>query len=226
MVKSLGGQRESEGVVVPAGRRGDGTAGKDPHFDHAVGEGKREGMTGFVRSNHPTGLQPGVAGDGAGRVDGRPSIGKVRGLQLRLWAAAKQSPERRFHALFDRVHRGDVLWEAWQRVRANRGAAGVDRVTLAFVEEEYGVERLLAELQHDLRRGRYRPAPSRRVEIPKPQGGCRPLSIPTVRDRVAQQAAKLVLEPIWEADFLPVSYGFRPKRSATQAMERMRTGFI
>jgi RNA-directed DNA polymerase len=151
---------------------------------------------------------------------------KVRGLQLRLWAAAKQSAERRFHALFDRIHRGDVLWEAWQRVRANRGAAGVDRVTLAFVEEEYGIERMLAELQHDLRTGRYRPAPARRVEIPKPQGGRRPLSIPTVCDRVAQQAAKLVLEPIFEADFLPASYGFRPKRSATQAMERLRTGFI
>jgi RNA-directed DNA polymerase len=183
-------------------------------------------MTGSVWSNHPVGLRPGVSGDGAGRVDGRPSIVKVRGLQRKLWAAAKQSPERRFHALFDRACRGDVLWEAWQRVRANRGAAGVDRVTLALVEEEYGVERLLAELQHDLRSGRYRPAPSRRVEIPKPQGGRRPLSIPTVRDRVAQQAAKLVLEPIWEADFLPVSYGFRPKRSATQAMERLRTGFI
>ncbi|MFG2250864.1 group II intron reverse transcriptase/maturase [Spirillospora sp. NPDC048823] len=119
-----------------------------------------------------------------------------------------------------------MLWEAWQRVRANRGAAGVDRVTLALVEEEYGVQRMLAELQHDLRAGCYRPAPARRVEIPKSQGGKRPLGIPTVRDRVAQQAAKLVLEPIFEAGFLPVSYGFRPKRSATQAMERLRTGFI
>jgi RNA-directed DNA polymerase len=118
-----------------------------------------------------------------------------------------------------------VLWEAWERVRANRGSAGVDRVTLALVEA-YGVERLLAELQHDLRTGCYRPAPARRVEIPKPQGGKRPLGIPTVRDRVAQQAAKLVLEPIFEAGFLPVSYGFRPKRSATQAMERLRAGFI
>lgn len=227
MVKSSGGQRESERVVVPLiGVQHNAPGGKGPHFDHAVGEGKREGMTGETRSNHPAGRQPDVARDGAGRVDGRPSIVKVRRLQRRLWAAAKQSPERRFHALDDRVHRGDVLWEAWQRVRANRGAAGVDRVTLAFVEEEYGVERLLAELQHDLRTGRYRPAPARRVEIPKSQGGRRPLSIPTIRDRVAQQAAKLVLEPIWEADFLSVSYGFRPKRSATQAMERLRTGFI
>jgi RNA-directed DNA polymerase len=150
----------------------------------------------------------------------------VRELQRKLWAAAKQSPERRFHALYDRICRGDVLWEAWERVRVNRGAAGVDRVTLAYVQEEYGARRLVAELERDLREGTYRPAPARRVDIPKPDGSKRPLGIPTVRDRVAQQAAKIVLEPIFEADFLPCSYGFRPKRSATQAMERLRTGFI
>jgi RNA-directed DNA polymerase len=150
----------------------------------------------------------------------------VRELQRKLWAAAKQSPERRFHALYDRICRGDVLWEAWERVRVNRGAAGVDRVTLAYVQEEYGARRLVAELEQDLREGTYRPAPARRVDIPKPDGSKRPLGIPTVRDRVAQQAAKIVLEPIFEADFLPCSYGFRPKRSATQAMERLRTGFI
>jgi RNA-directed DNA polymerase len=150
----------------------------------------------------------------------------VRELQRKLWAAAKQSPERRFHALYDRICRDDVLWEAWERVRVNRGAAGVDRVTLAYVQEEYGVRRLVAELRQDLREGTYRPAPARRVDIPKPDGSKRPLGIPAVRDRVAQQAAKIVLEPIFEADFLPCSYGFRPKRSATQAMERLRTGFI
>jgi RNA-directed DNA polymerase len=117
------------------------------------------------------------------------------------------------------------LWEAWRRVRVNRGAAGVDRVTLAFVENEYGVERMLAELQQVLRIGSYRPAPARRVDIPKPAGGVRPLGIPTVADRVAQQAAKIVLEPIFEADFLSCSYGFRPKRSATQAMETIRVAF-
>ena len=111
-------------------------------------------------------------------------------------------------------------------MRANRGAAGVDRITLAFVQEEYGVQRLLAELQADLREGTYRPAPARRVDIPKPDGSKRPLGIPTVRDRVAQQAAKIVLEPIFEAGFLPCSFGFRPGRSATMAMERLRTGFI
>jgi RNA-directed DNA polymerase len=103
--------------------------------------------------------------------------------------------------------------------------AGVDRVTLAAVEE-FGVDRMLRELRDDLQTGRYRPAPVRRVDVPKPRGGVRPLGIPTVRDRVAQQAAKIVLEPIFEADFLSCSYGFRPKRSATQAMERLRTGFI
>jgi RNA-directed DNA polymerase len=176
-------------------------------------------MTGVTRSNYPGGTTSVV-------VDGHASVSKVRKLQRGLWTAAKQSPERRFHALYDRIHRGDVLWEAWERVRANRGSAGVDRVTLAFVEKEYGVGRMLGELQKHLRAGTYRPAPARRVDIPKPQGGKRPLGIPTIRDRVAQQAAKIVLEPVFEAGFLPCSYGFRPKRSATQAMERLREGFI
>jgi len=154
----------------------------------------------------------------------RDNVGK---LQRRLWAAAKQSEARRFHALYDRIYRSDVLWEAWRRVRANKGAAGVDNQTLADVES-YGVDRLLTELAVELREGRYRPAPSRTVEIPKPAGGVRPLGIPTVRDRIAQQAAKLVLEPIFEADFhsVSVSYGYRPKGSATDALERVRVGFI
>jgi len=109
-------------------------------------------------------------------------------------------------------------------VQGNRGAAGVDKMTLDAVQV-YGVERLLGELSRDLRAGVYRPAPVRRVEIPKPDGRMRPLGIPTVRDRVAQQAAKIVLEPIFEADFLPCSFGFRPKRSATDALEVIRVGF-
>ena len=222
MVKSLGGQRESDGVVVPLiGVQHNAPGGKGPNFDHAREAGKCEGMTGSVWSNHPGKLSLAVA-------DEEPLVAspvKVRELQRALWAAAKQSSGRRFHALFDRVHRGDVWWEAWERVRVNRGAAGVDRITLVAVED-YGVDRMLRELRRDLRLGRYRPAPARRVEIPKPRGGRRPLGIPTVRDRVAQQAAKLVLEPIFEAGFLSCSYGFRPKRSATQAMERLRVGFI
>ncbi len=228
MVKAGRGQRESEGVVVPLiGVQHNAPGGKGPHFDHASGEGKHQGMTGISRSNSPGGRKPAVAGlvppPAPGLVRADPV--NVRELQRKLWAAAKQSPERRFHALYDRVHRGDVLWEAWSRVRANRGAAGVDRVTLAFVQEEYGVHRMLGELQADLREGTYRPAPARRVEIPKPDGSKRPLGIPTVRDRVAQQAAKIVLEPVFEADFLPCSFGFRPGRSAVQAMERLRTAF-
>jgi len=221
MVKILGGQRESEGVIVPLSGVRDTPGGKGPCFDHAREAGKREGMTGLARSNYPGRSRPVVADDEPLVV----SPVKVQQLQRALWAAAKQSKGRRFHALFDRVYRGDVLWEAWERVRTNRGAAGVDRVTLVAVED-YGVDRMLRELRHDLREGRYRPAPARRVDIPKPQGGKRPLGIPTVRDRVAQAAAKIVLEPIFEADFLPCSYGFRPKRSATMAKERLRTGFI
>jgi RNA-directed DNA polymerase len=221
MVKASGGQRESDGVVVPViGVQHNAPGGKGPDFDYACGEGKRQGMTGTARSNNPGGSQPVVAGE---RLV--PSPVKVRKLQRTLWAAAKQSEGRRFHALYDRVHRGDVLWEAWERVRRNRGAAGVDKQTLVAVES-YGVDRMLRELRDDLRAGVYLPAPARRVDIPKPDGGKRPLGIPTVRDRVAQQAAKMVLEPIFEADFLPCSYGFRPRRSATQAMERLRVGFI
>jgi group II intron reverse transcriptase/maturase len=152
---------------------------------------------------------------------GRWPSEKVRSLQRRLWAAAKRTPERRFHALYDHIHRSDVLWEAWKRVRANRGAAGVDAATLAVVEQ-YGVERFLEELGAVLRAKRYRPEVVLRRYIPKADGKKRPLGIPTVRDRVVQAAAKLVLEPIFEADFLPVSYGFRPRRSATDALETLR----
>ena len=165
----------------------------------------REGMT--ARSNHP---------------GGRESADKVRQLQRRLWRAAKQHPGRRFHALYDRIYRDDVLWEAWRRVKRNRGAAGIDAMTLADVEQT-GVETFLEDLGARLRAGRYRPAAVRRRYIPKGTGGQRPLGIPTVRDRVAQMAATLVLEPIFEADFLPCSYGFRPQRSATQALETLRT---
>jgi RNA-directed DNA polymerase len=222
MVKAFGGQRESDGVVVPLiGVQHNAPGGKGPNFDHAREVGKREGMTGMSRSNSPGKSLLAV-------VDEEPLVAspvKVRQLQRALWAAAKQSSGRRFHALFDRICRGDVLREAWERVRENKGGAGVDRITLVAVED-YGVDRMLRELRGDLLSGRYCPAPARRVEIPKPRGGKRPLGSPTVRDRVAQAAAKIVLEPIFEADFLPCSYGFRPKRSATAAMERLRTGFI
>ena len=149
-------------------------------------------------------------------------IDKVRELQRRLWTCAKRSRTRRFHALYDRVYRSDVLWEAWMRVRRNRGAAGVDGQTIRDIEEEYGAVRFVGETQELLRAGRYRPQPVRRRYIPKPGGRERPLGIPTVRDRVVQMAVKIVIEPIFEADFLPCSYGFRPKRSALQALEAIR----
>src|ERR1700761_5103626 len=138
----------------------------------------------------------------------------VRALEHALYRAAKADPGRRFHALYDKISRSDVLWRAWVAVRRNNGAPGIDKITLAGVEE-YGVTRLLGELACELKEGRYRPLPARRVFIPKPgapAGEQRPLSIPPVRDRIVQAAVKIVLEPVFEVDFLPCSFGFRPGR--------------
>jgi group II intron reverse transcriptase/maturase len=140
-------------------------------------------------------------------------------LQHALYRAAKADPGRRFHALRDKVFRRDVLWRAWVAVRRNNGAPGVDKTTLAQVEQ-YGIDRLLEEVAAELREGRYRPLPTRRVLIPKPgTAEQRPLSIPAVRDRVVQAAVKIVLEPVFEADMLACSFGFRPKRSAHDALQ-------
>ena len=146
---------------------------------------------------------------------------KTRELQSKLYQAAKRSPARRFHALYDKVYRRDILERAWDEVRRNRGAPGVDGVTIAQVEAD-GVEGFLDALAVELSSSTYRPLPVRRVAIPKPQGGERNLGVPAVRDRVVQAAAKAVLEPIWEADFLDCSFGFRPGRSAHQALEAIR----
>jgi RNA-directed DNA polymerase len=144
---------------------------------------------------------------------------QVRELQRTLYRAAKADPGRRFHALYDKVFRSDVLEQAWRQVRANRGAAGIDRATIADVEQ-HGVERLLDELAADLKERRWRPLPARRVFIAKPgKLEQRPLSIPTVRDRVVQTALKLAIEPVFEADMLECSFGFRPRRSAHDALQ-------
>ena len=205
--KSSGAQRESEGITVPTmAVKKNAAGGKGPCGGRVDGAGKREGMAGETGPNDPGGRKPDE---------------KVRRLQRRLWAAAKRSPERRFHALYDHTYRSDVLCEAWKRVRANKGAPGVDRQTLDEVEQ-YGVDRFLEEIGLALKAGEYRAEVVLRRYIPKADGRKRPLGIPTVRDRVVQMAAKLVLEPIFEADFLPCSYGFRPKRSATMALETLR----
>jgi RNA-directed DNA polymerase len=155
----------------------------------------------------------------ASPTPGVESLDAVRALQHALYRAAKADPGRRFHALYDKVHRRDVLQRAWGQVRRNNGAPGIDQTTLADVEE-YGVARLLDELEAELKAGACRPLPARRVFIPKPgTDERRPLSIPSVRDRVVQAAVKIVIEPVFEADFLPCSFGFRPKRGAHDGLQ-------
>ena len=154
-----------------------------------------------------------------------PSQDKTRELQRELYLAAKRSRNRRFHALYDRIFRPDILWRAWEEVRRNGGSAGVDGVTIEEVERE-GVERFLDQIAQDLKAGKYRPQPVRRVYIPKSDGRQRPLGIPAVRDRVVQQACKIVIEPVFEANFRDNSYGFRPKRSAQQAIKVVKKALI
>jgi group II intron reverse transcriptase/maturase len=148
-------------------------------------------------------------------------------LQRMLYRSAKQDPTRRFHALYDKLTRRDVMWRAWVDVATNHGAPGIDGVSIAEIEDGgvQAVRAFLYSLAEELKAETYRPRPLRRVNIPKPgqPGKQRLLSIPCVRDRVVMAAAKSILEPIWEADFLPCSFGFRPKHSAHQALEVVRT---
>jgi RNA-directed DNA polymerase len=150
---------------------------------------------------------------------------KSRELQRKLYLAAKRNRNRRFHALYDRIFRPDILSQAWEEVRRNGGSAGEDGVSIEDVERE-GVKQFLDQIAQDLKAGTYRPRPVLRVYIPKPDGKQRPLGIPTVRDRVVQQACKLVTEPIFEANFRESSYGFRPKRSAQQAASEVKKALI
>lgn len=154
-----------------------------------------------------------------------PPQDKSRELQRKLYRAAKRLRNRKFHALYDRIFRSDILRQAWEGVRRNGGSAGQDSVSIEDVEKE-GVEQFLREIEQDLKAGSYRPKPVLRVYIPKADGRQRPLGIPTVRDRVVQQACKMIIEPIFEANFQDNSYGFRPKRSAQQAVTVVKKALI
>jgi group II intron reverse transcriptase/maturase len=153
----------------------------------------------------------------------------IRTLQRKLYRKAKQEPACRFHALYDKVYRADILGHAYALARANKGSAGIDGITFEAIEENEGVTAYIAELEEALRNKTYKPDPVKRVMIPKSDGSQRPLGIPTIRDRVAQMAVKLVIEPIFEADFCKSSYGFRPKKSAHDAVDdvayAMNTGY-
>jgi RNA-directed DNA polymerase len=152
----------------------------------------------------------------------RNGVDKVRNLQRALYRKSKQEKEARFYSLYDKVWRTDVLWEAWRQVKANHGAPGIDGKTIEEMVEPGQEEALIQKLQAALQTHHYQFAPVRVVEIPKPKGGTRPLGIATVEDRVVQTAMKLVLEPIFEADFHDCSYGYRPKRDARQATLAIR----
>lgn len=148
-----------------------------------------------------------------------------RELQRKLYLAAKRSRNRRFHALYDRIFRSDIMWQAWIEVRKNDGSAGVDGITLEDIEKS-GVTKFLNQIQEELKSGTYHPQPVRRVYIEKSDGRQRPLGIPTVKDRVVQQACKIVIEPIFEANFQDCSFGFRPKRSGQEAVLAVKEALV
>ena len=143
----------------------------------------------------------------------------IRTLQRKLYAKAKQEPAYRFYALYDKISREDILNHAWRLVRANRGSPGIDGIGFEAIERGIGIETFLRELAQGLKDKTYRAQPVKRVMIPKADGSLRPLGIPTLRVRVAQMAVKLIIEPVFEADFCAHSYGFRPKRSAHDALD-------
>jgi len=145
---------------------------------------------------------------------------KIRELQIKLYRKAKNEPGYRFYMLYDKIYREDILAHAYARARANQGAPGVDGQTFERIESA-GLDEWLTGIRQELRSKTYQPQPVRRVMIPKPGGGERPLGIPTIRDRVVQTAAKIVLEPIFEADLEPSAYGYRPKRSAQDAIRKV-----
>jgi len=188
--------RKAERLAVPR-KQGNACGGKGPHF-WVLYEGDKEK-----------------------EIDmGLKTPDKIRRLQRKLYIKAKEEPEFRFYQLYDKVYREDIVEHAYRLVRMNKGAPGVDGVTFKGIEKE-GLGEWLEGLRKELQEKTYRPRPVRRVMIPKPGGGERPLGIPVIRDRVVQTAAKLVLEPIFEADFEDSSYGYRPKRSARDAVREV-----
>jgi RNA-directed DNA polymerase len=150
---------------------------------------------------------------------------RIRSLQRKLYCKVKAEPAFRFYVLYDKICRADILEHAYRLARANAGAPGVDGVTFAKIEED-GVEEWLVGLREDLAKKTYRPDPVRRVVIPKVNGGERPLGIPTIRDRVVQTAAKIVLEPIFEADFEDTAFGYRPRRGAVDAVREVHRHIV
>ena len=156
----------------------------------------------------------------------RNSQETVSVLQRKLYLKAKHQTTFRFYSLYDKVYRSDVLQRAFELVRQNQGSPGIDGETFAAIEAGIGKLAYCQEIQESLKANTYRAMPVKRVEIPKPNGETRPLGIPCIKDRVVQMAVKLVIEPIFEADFSPNSYGFRPKRSAHQAMDAIREGLL
>jgi len=204
-------------------------AGQGVGGGHSTGElreNRREGRTATSIKRGKRGKASGMRPRGKARTRTKPRkpkkakrLDKARKLQRALYRAAKLGPERRFTLLYDKVYRRDILEEAMKRVKRNRGAAGVDKVTLEKIQEQ-GEEQFLDEIEQELRKESYRVSSVRRVDIPKPgqPGRKRSLGIPTVKDRVIQMAVKLVIEPLFEADFEVCSYGFRPKRTTRMAV--------
>ncbi len=144
---------------------------------------------------------------------------KLSHLRQKLYQKAKQNPRFKFYTLYAHIYREDVLWEAWRRVRRNKGSAGVDNVSFEDIEDsEKGIKGFLERIRESLKNRVYNPSPVRRTYIPKANGSERPLGIPTIQDRVIQMATLLILEPIFESNFLECSYGFRPERNAHQAL--------